>query len=498
MSKSLLALLVVLHVAAGVAFTWSAPHGFPLDDAWVHLVYARSVAVGEVFAYNAGVPEAGVTSPLWTLMCAVPVGVADLLGARPDLGMRLLGGLVGFGAACAAVRLALRGGNWPMWSVAVVFALDPLTLFGRYSGMEQPLFALLVLLYAEAWLEQNVRQQAWLAGLLVITRPEAGLLVIVSVGALALRRQWKLLGPFALRAAVPIVPWVAYCWTVNGTPFPNTAHKLADPALSEWLPALHALMLDTGLAWALPVLLLVGVISLEGQHRGLGRGPALIGAILLLGVLVTRPITVAPTSPPTIPYYWERYLLLAWPLLLFLASAGAASLVRTAYAGLYCRPRAAILLTAPLVVVALLGYRWPAHALDVAQRFAAQCDQVERQQVAAGLWAAEHLPPDALIATHDAGAIKFFSGRDVLDVYGNNATELSSALRAGEGAGMGYARLLARYEPDALMVYPAIEDWRMLALNYDLRATAATFSVDESVTVPGPAHVDFTVFVARD
>lgn len=498
MSKLLLALLIALHVVAGVAFTWAAGSGFPLDDAWVHLVYARSVSVGEIFAYNPGVPEAGVTSPLWTLLCAVPVGVSDLLDMRPDLGMRLLGGFVGLLGAAAAMRLARRGGDWPLWAILIAFAIDPLTLYGRFAGMEQPLFALLAVLFVEAWLDHDVRQQGWLAGLLVVTRPEAGLLVVTAAITLVVRRQWRVIVPFALRVLVPVAPWALYCWSVNGTPLPNTAHKLADPAVAAWIPAIGAWIVDTGFAWALPVLIVVGVITLEGAHRGLGRGPLLFAAVLLGGVLLTRPITVAPTTPPTIPYYWERYLLLAWPLLLFLAAAGASSLVRTAYAGVYCRPRAAATLMAPLAIVAILAHGLPGQMLDVSRRFAAQCEQVERQQVAAGLWAAENLAPDALIATHDAGAIRFFSEREVLDVYGNNATELASALRRGEGEGAGYAQFLARYEPDALMVYPAIEDWKTLARNYGLMKTAETFSVDESVTVPGPAHLDFTVFVARD
>ena len=42
--------------------------GFPLDDSWIHLHFARNLAEGAGFAYNPGVPVAGSTAPLWTLL----------------------------------------------------------------------------------------------------------------------------------------------------------------------------------------------------------------------------------------------------------------------------------------------------------------------------------------------------------------------------------------------------------------------------------------------
>ena len=43
---------------------------FPLDDAWIHLHFARNLAEGHGFGYNPDVPVAGSTAPLWTLVLA--------------------------------------------------------------------------------------------------------------------------------------------------------------------------------------------------------------------------------------------------------------------------------------------------------------------------------------------------------------------------------------------------------------------------------------------
>src|SRR5204863_6523238 len=57
-------LLLRERLIAGVA-------GFPLDDSWIHLHFARNIAEGAGFSYNPGVPVAGSTAPLWTLLLAL-------------------------------------------------------------------------------------------------------------------------------------------------------------------------------------------------------------------------------------------------------------------------------------------------------------------------------------------------------------------------------------------------------------------------------------------
>ena len=72
-----LALLAVLHLLAATFFLHACGWGFPLDDAWGHLVYGRALATWQGLAYNPGQPEAGVTSPLWTYLCALPAGLVE-------------------------------------------------------------------------------------------------------------------------------------------------------------------------------------------------------------------------------------------------------------------------------------------------------------------------------------------------------------------------------------------------------------------------------------
>ncbi len=84
--------IVGLHLAIASIFlsdrspgTGAAWTSFPLDDSWIHLVYARNLAAFQGFAYNPGQLEAGFTSPLWTLLVAPVFWVAPFIGGAIGL-----------------------------------------------------------------------------------------------------------------------------------------------------------------------------------------------------------------------------------------------------------------------------------------------------------------------------------------------------------------------------------------------------------------------------
>src|SRR3989442_2390532 len=120
------------HAIAGAA-------GFPLDDSWIHLQFARNLAEGAGFAYNPGMPVAGSTAPLWTLLlgAAVRAGGAQLWVAK------LLGIACTLVAALLTRRLALALGaeraGARVAGVALLWA-GPVT-WGALAGMEGGLAA---------------------------------------------------------------------------------------------------------------------------------------------------------------------------------------------------------------------------------------------------------------------------------------------------------------------------------------------------------------------
>src|SRR5512138_3978300 len=64
--------------------------GFPLDDAWIHLTYARNLAEHGEWAFRLGERSAGSTSPLWTVL----LSVGFFINLAPYIWTYLLGWVV--------------------------------------------------------------------------------------------------------------------------------------------------------------------------------------------------------------------------------------------------------------------------------------------------------------------------------------------------------------------------------------------------------------------
>ncbi|HET6335725.1 MAG TPA: hypothetical protein VFG30_21015, partial [Polyangiales bacterium] len=77
----------VIALAAAV-FMLAGGVDFCLDDAWIHLAYAKSLRLGDGLSYNPGDHETGFSSPLWVLLVAVMPW-----GASPVLSVKLIGTL---------------------------------------------------------------------------------------------------------------------------------------------------------------------------------------------------------------------------------------------------------------------------------------------------------------------------------------------------------------------------------------------------------------------
>jgi hypothetical protein len=291
---------------------------------------------------------------------------------------------------------------------------------------------------------------------------------------------------------------------------------------------LRALMFDTGWGWALVPLAIIGAVAIAGTVPRLPQLLLYVSLVPLVGVLLTRPMMLG-FDPPRVPFYWERYALIAWPPLLLLVATGAASVARTAWAGARCRPIAALALIAPAAAAAWLARDLPAHALEVGRRFSAECSDVEALNVAAGGWIDANLPQDAVVAAHDAGAIRYFGRRPVVDLWGNNDHELNARLSAqvaahsesqAHGAALEIERYLKQKHPTALAVFPALyasghspeyaalikqyrpEERRELesatdfAEFFGLTRRAVTFGVPHPSVIDSPLHQTMAVFIA--
>src|SRR4051794_7585112 len=157
--------------------------GFPLDDSWIHLQFARNLAAGAGLSYNPGELVTGSTAPLWTALLAI----LFVLPGSVVLWTKLLGIVLYLAGIDATWRLARElGVGRGLASLAAGLTLSTSWLvWAALSGMEVPLFVLLSLWGLILHLRERARPDlpplslAVLA-VAVLARPEALLLLLLA------------------------------------------------------------------------------------------------------------------------------------------------------------------------------------------------------------------------------------------------------------------------------------------------------------------------------
>ena len=226
-------LLVLVAIALALAVRlWTGPN--IRDDAYITLRYAENLANGQGFTFNPGERVLGTTTPLMTLIVAglIKLGLpsqdgAIWLGIASDLATIAMLYLLGrsIGAAKAGV---VAGYLYSVFTPVVSHAV---------SGMETPLYVLLITTTFTMAFRSQLRLAAASAGFAVLLRPDALILVGALTGAIALQ-TWRygqgrslrdsikaMLGLYWQPAAVFVVivaPWVGAAWLYFGSPIPQS------------------------------------------------------------------------------------------------------------------------------------------------------------------------------------------------------------------------------------------------------------------------------------
>ena len=190
--------------------------GFPLDDAWIHQVYARNLGWYGQWAFTLGQPSAGSTSPLWTFLLAIGYALRiDYAVWTITINAILLGVLTFLVMQVANLRY-----------VALLIPLEWHLVWAAASGMETILFCVLIV---AAWFFVNRSPLTCgvMIGLAVWTRPEGATLLPFCAWALWAAdgggiRFLKRLGVMIAGAALITIPYLLFNLSLSGQIFPNT------------------------------------------------------------------------------------------------------------------------------------------------------------------------------------------------------------------------------------------------------------------------------------
>jgi len=412
------AAILPLAIVTAIVPGYLTHRGFPLDDAWIHMVYGRSLAEAHMLAYNPGTPTVGETSPLWAVVMALPHCTPLSIAGRVTV-IKLLGWM--FHASGAAfVGLALGKIDRETGITATfVILLHPELAAAAVSGMEVPLAEVCIGLQLWALSTRNT-WVLFIASLLTpFARPEVGILApllgfLQARGkSIKERLRWSGIALLGAMAGYGLMfgrnDWVA------GSFIPSTFHQKVTQGL--WPKAAS---LGRGMTVMLPSLvpaplLLLGAVLLgwiwllyRQRRTGLDCSPVWIGALGLLLIAVCSAL-IEPREIPT--YYHRRYLLVGLPLLL----------IGMTYLGLTLTQWLRPFVRWALIMSWILGMlaSWPSrfHHLDN------DAHNIDDVQVAVGCWLAQ-FPQSTNFWAVDAGAVRYFGNSFVVDLMGLNTPEI--------------------------------------------------------------------------
>ncbi len=485
----LVALISGLLMLSQGASTSDGQRTLALDDSYIHLQYAWQAAQGHFLQYNTGdAPTTGATSLLYMLLVAAGFWLGISKDAMPPA--LLIAGLALFMLAAALLAdLARRAADalidrrpfaarpepvFPPWSAGLVagfvFATSGWIAWVFLSGMETGLLIALVIAALWAFQTDHVRLMALLAALAALTRPEAALLggmllvaqIIRDPGEFNDRRRRALWACLPL-AAVLVVPAISLLLT--GT--------LAASGLQakSWFTVVPLYLNDVVAAVAMAALMLLfplfGGPALDGRWHAfpLAVAFALIGMLLLWrrGRVREKRLaliclgwwgigTVATATLQTAAWHHYRYQTPFYPALILPLAITLTALVGDLARTLQQRTGSRLTVRlVGLIGLAALAF-WAVYTLsDFGAAYALDTNTTARQQIVLATWIRENTPEDSLLAVHDVGAIRFFGGRDTLDVVG--LTTAGMALVGGNGPGAIY-EALETARPDYYVVYP--------------------------------------------
>jgi arabinofuranosyltransferase len=466
-------LIVAGALSAVLYYRMTGGDGYPLDDSWIHLAFARNVATGLCFGVTPGESTPGATSPLWVLLLAAgyvfgathtiwPWALdAGVLAAAGILAAWLVHSLPYRPANEQPRRDAFYGLRSALCGLAIVLSA-PL-VWSAAGAMEVPLFCALIIGSLLAFAQAN--EARWrsavlwggLAGLAALARPEGLLMVVILPAVLLLYRRRAGIRSASVGLAVGVLvylPSVVFCLTKTGRVFPNTFYAKTTALVSgapSWQFMAHVLVFLYYNTLEALALMLLGLIlaAILGGRRCLPKA-----VLAALAFTIGLPTAYASMGRTTLfagfAGNFGRYLYPMIPLAIILgfwAMNQWAGMVRRTWAGL-------VAFVLALVAVAHGGIV----TRQQADFYAHNVRDINRMQVRIAERLKATLPANSLVASNDVGAIAYLTELRVLDLVGLTSTEVLDALRAAgpseEKRAQALVAILRERRPAALVVFP--------------------------------------------
>ena len=289
-------------------------------DPEIHIIFARNFLLHHPLQFNPGEFTSGETSPLFMMLVAV---MYLAVGVYVPIAMKVLG-VASLLAVCVLIAREARSQGASVTLAAVLGVLPlllPSTIFQAFLGMENMLFACLVVLVVRLWLAplagSCVRPVVALVALplMFFLRPEA-VLLWVCLTALALAdRDWRNVFSLGIGALITLLAlWALENWTgvsLEAAGEVRAAFSRLDSAVMHFLGV--KIYLSGKLAPALIYCAPFGaVVLLLWRSIGWRRDEVIIFTLLFCAPLLLHLFVVFPST------HFSRYFLYGYAFFFFL------------------------------------------------------------------------------------------------------------------------------------------------------------------------------------
>ncbi|MCK5317779.1 MAG: hypothetical protein KAJ55_07680 [Anaerolineales bacterium] len=446
-------IIVFAVVLVSIAFLHPSYVEFPMDDTYIHFVYAQNLSEqGKLYFSLTDEIGVGSTSLLWVLLLASghKLGLS-MHGLAKFLGLLSLA-TVGVGLYELVKPISRR---LPALAGALLVVLSGNMIWFALSGMETMLFlglgVLALLIYQkELW--------GWLGivlGLLILTRPE-GLALVVAIACIELWRNKGIQRGFVIASLIGLIicgPWFGYLLWRTGYILTTSAigkqltfsigtRVVADISRSLAMlgrfPALVYVVLWPiyllefalgGIALPPPRIVVGNVVGNANYTISTWAFVGWIGVVLPLLIAAGRRVSDFRRWPLWISDRARRpmVIMLFWAVLhnlsymVFMPTPGTASrygainhmiLWLALGLGLLCLPyrRLRLWMTGGLIIIAAANILYWNGVYD------ANLDHMQNVRITAAQFIRDNFSPDERCAASDIGAIRYFSKRPIFDL----------------------------------------------------------------------------------
>lgn len=435
-------IVVIFSVSIGIfyiiyQYSKNGYFSFPLDDPWIHLQFAKNLVDYGAYSYFKNqMITSGSTSPLYTFFAAFL-----FLFLKNEFILSYFIGIFSFGLLTYfSFHLAKEEFNSTIAALifALMIAFQPKIGLISVSGMETTLFIFFIILSIYFYRKEKFGLAGIFSGLTLWTRPEGLILIMAIFLDLFLQRFYfktefaknffvgkkyiKLLSPLIIL----FVTYFVFNFALSGTILPNTYQaKITYYFGSDRTSFLKRDILSFFSSKEFLLVSILFLISLVVIIRDLFKKNYNQALFYLIFSLL---FVFAFYFKLPFAHRFGRYLMPVIPFYLFIAVDGLQKFFN--YINLKSKTDLSSILNFIYIIVLLFTFLFSVNEIPKnAEEIAFTGKYHYDRHIKVAEWLKQNTKVTDVIATHDIGALAFYSNRKIIDMVGLVNPEIIDYLR---------------------------------------------------------------------